>query len=61
MNPLDQFTLATAASFVFDSVGIDVPTVAPYAYQDMETSHLAYLLSRVFEDADWKVLRLNCR
>lgn len=32
-------------------------TIAPYAYQDIESSHLAYQLSRVLEDAHWKVLR----
>lgn len=34
-------------------------TIAPFAYQDQETSHLAWQLARIFEDAHWKVLRQN--
>jgi len=32
-------------------------TIAPFAYQDRESSHLAWQLARIFEDARWKVLR----
>jgi hypothetical protein len=32
-------------------------TVAPYAYQDVESSRLTSQLARVLEDAHWKVLR----
>jgi hypothetical protein len=31
--------------------------IAPYAYQDRESAHLAGQLARIFEDAHWKVLR----
>lgn len=34
-------------------------TIAPFAYQDRETSHLAWQLASIFEDAHWKVLRQN--
>jgi hypothetical protein len=32
-------------------------TIAPYAYQDIESSRLTSQLTRVLEDAHWKVLR----
>jgi hypothetical protein len=32
-------------------------TVAPYAYQDLESAHVTYQLSRIFQYAHWKVLR----
>jgi hypothetical protein len=32
-------------------------TIAPYAYQDVESSRLSSQLARVLEDAHWKVLR----
>jgi hypothetical protein len=34
-------------------------TIAPYAYQDQETSHLAWQLAKTLEDAHWKVTKAN--
>jgi hypothetical protein len=32
-------------------------TIAPYANQDLESAHVTYQLTRIFQDAHWKVLR----
>lgn len=32
-------------------------TIAPYANQDLESAHVTYQLTRIFQDAHWKALR----